>query len=217
MKSTTASILVVAVVILAIICAGCSSTSSGGASQAPAAGSAPSGGGAAATPAAAPSAECPTVAATNSWAGKWDTYTNVDRCVDERKRFYPPSADIPDPWNEPESPGGEMHVPLTITQTGCSVTGSAKLEGGSVGTLDCPVTFTGTIDKDNVISGTWKAYCNIDFSGSEKTTDAGTFTLWMEPGGSTFIGNFEGKAPGISEHINAWCPSANGNWVGKRA
>lgn len=112
-----------------------------------------------------------------------------------------------------------MELPVTFTQTGCDVTGSIIVgnNGTGVAPHGCPITLTGKVDKDTVLSGTWKAYCNIEFrGGDDKGDDAGVFTLWMEPGGTTFIGTFEGNNPGIAKGKAAECPGANGNWAGKR-
>jgi hypothetical protein len=76
----------------------------------------------------------------------------------------------------------------------------------------------GTVDSTGALKGTWKAYCNVQFEGAEggKTTDKGTFSLNMEPGGSTYIGSINTDDPGSIKHIADVCPGANSNWVGKR-
>jgi hypothetical protein len=69
-----------------------------------------------------------------------------------------------------------------------------------------------------VLSGTWKAYCDIGpFGDAREKDDTGVFTLWMEPGGSTFIGTFYGDNPDTLKNKAEGCPSANGNWAGRRA
>lgn len=217
MVLTSALILVI---IIAIACAGCTSPNTQGTAQS-SSGSGSTGSSAAggATAPAAAGGNCPTVSATNAWGGKWDSYANVDRCMDERQRFYPPSKDYEDPWNHPSRGAGNMHVPVTFTQTGCDVTGT--MSNGPDGTLvapyDCPIKLTGKVDKDNVLSGTWKAYCDIKWGGTENAKDTGVFTLWMEPDGAGFAGTIQGNDPGINKMIAENCPGANGNWVGKRA
>lgn len=168
-------------------------------------------------PASAAGSTCPSVDAAHSWNGKWDSKANQDRCFDMRELFYSPSADNPDPWNK--GTAGDMDFPVTFTQTGCDVSGSIVV--GEKGTIaaphGCPISLTGKVDKDNVLSGTWKAYCDIEFvSESISKEDSGIFTLWMEPGGTTFAGTFQGNSADIKKMVAESCPTQNGNWVGKR-
>jgi hypothetical protein len=130
--------------------------------------------------------------------------------MDLRKAFYPPSQDTPNQWEF--MTGWSNNMSITITQTGCDVTASVINNHDQ-----CPITLTGTVKKDNELTGTWKAYCNIRFNGAETADDGGKFSLWMEPGGSTFIGSFQGDNPGIADYFSRSCPGANSNWVGKRA
>jgi hypothetical protein len=90
---------------------------------------------------------------------------------------------------------GVMDFPVTFTQNGCDVTGSITVgpNGTLVATPGCPITLTGKVDSTGAASGTWHAYCNIETDGatsSDGTTDSGSWSLNMEPGGSTFIGTF---------------------------
>ena len=209
------------VIIIAIAFAGCSSkdtaATSGGAGQASSGvSSAPAG---AAAPAAA-GGNCPAVDAVHSWNGKWDSKATSEQCLDLRTHFYPPTKDNPDPWGE--FIGGGANFPLTFTQTGCDVAGSITIDtsGGTMGVKnDCPMTLTGKVDSKGVLSGTWKTYCGISFrpNYAKNLQEEGVFTLWMEPGGTSFVGTFSGNDPDIAKNKAESCPSANGNWVGKRA
>lgn len=219
MVLTSALILVI---IIAIACAGCTSPNTQGTAQSSSGsgstGSSAAGG--AAAPAAA-GGNCPAVDAAHSWNGKWDSHAGMDRCSDFRKAFYPATKDNPDPWGDIIGFPGDMHYPLTFTQTGCDVTGSIIAgPSGTVFTPDgCPITVTSKVDKDNVMSGTWKAYCAITFNAANgaKTNEEGIFRLWMNPEGSGFAGTFQGNNPDIAKLVADRCPDANGNWVGKRA
>jgi hypothetical protein len=134
-----------------------------------------------------------------------------------RKHFDPATADNPDPWNAGDA--DQENFPVTFTQTGCDVTGSITSGPNSNGMVPagCPITLTGKVDSTGAVSGTWKAYCNIVFHGTDKTLDSGVFSLNMEPGGSTFIGRFSTLNPDETKYESIECPSANSNWVGKRA
>jgi hypothetical protein len=115
-----------------------------------------------------------------------------------------------------------MDFPVTFTQTGCDVTGSITV--GPNGTLvaqpGCPITLTGKVDSTGAVAGTWHAYCNINLNGatsSDSTTDSGSWSLNMEPGGSTFVGTFGVSATDLAKYkSDESCSGANSNWVGKR-
>lgn len=214
------------IVLLVILVAGCTSTNSGAGSvtnspgdKNPSSttipGSAPPG----TTTVSSAVATCPAITATNTWAGKWDTYANGEVCMDERQRMYPPSKDYPDPWNNPPAGAGNFHVPVTFTQDGCDVKGSMKIEPGAanVAPENCPITLTGAVDSTGALRGTWHAFCDIEFSGGDNpAVDSGVFSMNMNPDGSGIVGRFVGTNPQIQEHA-AGCPTANSNWVGKRS
>jgi hypothetical protein len=233
MKQKLWYLVMIAGVIFAILCAGCSSTKASSAGEsssgpsAPAASSGNTGSSAAGAAAAATPATCPTLNGKGTWDGKWDGYLNEHPCSDQRVRFYPATTEIPDPWNNPDGSAGDIHVPVTFTQTGCDVAGSGKTveEGSANGIkMGCPVTFTGKVDSSGVLTGTWKAYCDFSFQSENAqngdvttlTEDAGKFSLWMDPTGNSFVGSFSGNNPGEITRKASSCPTANGNWAGKR-
>ena len=217
MKKMALTSAVIIIVILAIAIAGCSALKTPVSSQAPAAGSgssAASGGSAA--PAAA-GGTCPTQSSGKGlWDGKWDTWANSDPCYDGRQKFYPATTDNPDPW---EGVAGDMQPQGTFTQNGCDVTGSFTMgeDGVLVAPHGCPVSFTGTASGTE-LKGTWKAYCNIAFSGLDdnENVDSGTFDLWMDPTNNGFAGSFIGNSPNMATYISDNCPTGNSGWVGKR-
>jgi hypothetical protein len=215
MKKIVLTSAVIFIVILAMACAGCSSTKTTGSTPASTgnAGSAASSGGAAASAPAA--ASCPAVTAANSWTGKWDTWLNGDVCYDGRQKFYPVTQDHPDPW---DGVAGDIQPQGTFTQTGCAVTGSYILgeSGVLIAPHGCPISFTGTVDASGRLSGTWKAYCNIQFSGTDKTPDSGVFDLSMNPDGNGFAGKFSTTDSDQATYIANNCANAESNWVGKR-
>ena len=214
-KISSYGIIAVCLVVIAVAFAGCSvnktigttSSSSGNSGSASSSGQASS--------ASVTAATCPAVTAATSWTGTWDAYANHNFCEDLRKAFYPPSTDNPDPWTGVRGNGYGITLPITFTQTGCDVTGSAKIKE-----TDCPITFTGTVDKTGALSGTWKAYCDISFTSNSNagnpTTDNGVFNLNMEPGGSTFIGEMMHNDPDSMQAKPKGCPNGNSNFVGKR-
>ena len=204
-------------VILAIAVAGCSSTKTTGNTQASTGSSGTPAASGAASTTAGTSGTCPAVTSATSWTGLWASWSNDDVCYDGRAYFYPATADNPDPWNM--AVGGDEDFPVKFTQTGCDVTGSITVgeKGTEVAPHGCPITLTGKVDSTGAVSGTWKAYCNIMFTGTDKTLDSGVFNLNMEPGGSTFVGRFEGTNADLTTYHAEDCPSANSNWVGKRA
>ena len=218
MKLSYYTLLAAVLIVAALAFAGCSSikpsgtyTSSAG-TPAPAAvsGTAPAGSG----------GTCPVVTAATSWSGKWVSWGYSDPCFDARIHFYPATADNPTPWES--TMAGVMDFPVTFTQNGCDVTGSITVgpNGTLVATPGCPITLTGKVDSTGAASGTWHAYCNIETDGatsSDGTTDSGSWSLNMEPGGSTFIGTFGVSAADMAKYKTDNCDSANSNWVGKRA
>ena len=218
MKKIVVCTILIAFVVLSFGIMGCSSSNSattvpsaGTGSAAPAAGSSSS---------AASSGTCPAVTSATSWTGNWASWAYEDVCFDARVHFYPPNADNPEPWDHTFA--GVEDFPVKFTQTGCDVTGSIVV--GPNGTLvtppGCPITLTGKVDNNGAISGTWHAYCAVSARGapsSEGTTESGAFSLNMEPGGSTFVGTFGASAADTSKYKSDNCPSANSNWVGKRA
>lgn len=219
MKFSTAFFILI--IVIAVSIAGCSSTKSeSGTVPAPAptaAGSSPSG---SSSDTAATGGTCPVIAATNAWSGTWVSWSNEDICYDGRALFYPPTADNPDPWED--TAAGVEDFPVKFTQSGCDVTGSITV--GPNGTLvappGCPITLTGKVDSTGAVSGTWHAYCAIEARGapsSDGTTESGSFSLNMEPGGSTFVGTFGPSAADTAKYKTDNCPNANSNWVGKRA
>ena len=219
MRATYLSILAVMLVVAALLIAGCSSSKTAEPAQ-PSSGSAatPASGGS--TTPAASGGTCPVIDATHSWSGKWTSWSHSDVCTDGRIYFYPPTTDNPDPWDA--TVAGVEDFPVTFTQTGCDITGSIVV--GQNGTLvappGCPITLTGTVDSNGAASGTWHAYCDIEASGAssaDSKTDSGAWSLNMEPGGSTFIGTFGPSATDTAKYKADSCPSANSNWVGKRA
>ena len=219
MKKMVFAFSVLALVLLVIMIAGCTSSAPGGspAASSGSSGQAASQGNAAASQApAASGGTCPAVTSATSWTGKWDTWANGDVCYDGRQKFYPASQDNPTPW---DGVAGDIQPQGSFTQTGCDVTGSFTLGDSGVLTAPhgCPISFTGTVDSTGAVSGTWKAYCNVGFSGTDKTPDSGVWSLNMEPGGSTFVGRFVGNDADITTYIANNCPSGNSNWVGKRA
>lgn len=213
------TIFFILIVVIAVTIAGCSSTKSGSGTT-PAsngAGSSASGGNQDTPPASG--GTCPAASATNSWTGTWLSWSNENICYDGRALFYPPTADNPDPWEQ--TAAGVEDFPVKFTQTGCDVTGSITV--GPNGTLvappGCPITLTGKVDSTGAVSGTWHAYCAIETRGapsSDGTTESGSFSLNMEPGGSTFVGSFGPSAADTSKYKTDNCPNANSNWVGKR-
>jgi hypothetical protein len=217
LKKITLTITCIVLVILAITIAGCSSTKTSGNSQVATGNSGSGVATAAPTAAAAAAAACPAVTAATSWTGTWASWSNDDVCYDGRAYFYPSTADNPDPWDY--GVGGSEDFPVKFTQTGCDVTGSITVgqNGTAVAPSGCPISLTGKVDSTGAVSGTWKAYCNIQFSGTEKTLDSGVFSLNMEPGGAGFAGRFEGGDPVLTSYRTDSCRSANSNWVGKRA
>jgi hypothetical protein len=215
MRQGSWCLVVIAIVVLAVALTGCTMLNASGNSQSsPGSGSSSAGG---STSSAAGDGTCPSVDAAHSWAGKWDSHATAYVCNDMRKLFYPATKDNPHPWGNYMN--GDMTYPITVTQTGCDVTGSITAgKSGTTFTPDgCPITLTGKVDKDNVMSGTWKAYCDITFDGAKKAGDSGIFQVWMNPEGNGFAGTFYGNDPGIAKKKAADCPDSNGNWVGKRA
>lgn len=208
MKPNTWNLVVIIVLVLAVASAGCNSKDTSSTAGQGSSGTSGSPGGASVSGSGA----CPAVDVAHSWNGKWESLFNTDRCYDLRRAFYPPTADNPKPWESYY--GFASKTPITFTQTGCDVTGSALVEY-----TGCPITLTGTVDKDNVLSGKWKAYCGIRFYGAEegsKDDETGVFSLWMEPGGTTFSGSIQGDNPGIVKYVSDGCPQSNSNFVGKR-
>lgn len=231
MKTVHWSLIAIAILVITIACAGCSSTKNGGAgTTAPAntAAASSSGPASAAAAATATPGVCPTLNGKGTWDAQWDTYLNEDPCSDQRVRFYPATADLPDPWNNPAGGAGDIHVSVTLTQTGCDVTGSGKtVQEGTANAIQagCPITFTGMVDSNGMLTGSWKAYCDFEFSSQDAQTgnvndvkeDNGKFTLSMAPGGSTFIGSFAGSNAGESVWKSSECSGSNSNWAGKRS
>jgi hypothetical protein len=207
-------IIAVFIVVIAVALAGCTfnktigttTTSSGTTGSSSSSGQAAS--------ASATAATCPAVTAATSWTGKWTGMAVGPVCKDLRTAFYPATADNPDPWTNAE-PVGALELPITFTQTGCAVTGSATIVRSG-----CPVTFTGTVDSTGALSGTWKAYCDLTFgsiyTSKDNTADNGVFNLNMEPGGSTFIGEMMIHTPDLDQAKAKECPNGNSNFVGKR-
>jgi len=196
---------------------GCSSPNASTAAPPSGTGSAAS---AAGSSSGASSDTCPVVTSATSWTGNWASWSYEDICFDARVHFYPVTADNPEPWDHTFA--GVEDFPVKFTQTGCDVTGSITV--GPNGTLvappGCPITLTGKVDNTGAVSGTWHAYCNIEARGapsSDSTTDSGSFTLNMEPGGSTFVGTFGPAAADAAKYKADNCQGANSNWVGKRA
>jgi len=220
LKVSYLSIVAAALVVAALFLAGCSMMNPGGSAQTSSGNTgttgAAQGGNAAAAPAAASGGTCPAVTSATSWTGKWDTWANGDVCYDGREKFYPVTDQNPNPW---DGVAGDIQPQGSFTQTGCDVTGSWLLgdEGVITSPHGCPITFTGKVDSNGALSGTWKAYCNFEFSGTDATPDNGIFSLNMEPGGSTFVGRFMINDPDLNTYISNTCPNANSNWVGKRA
>ena len=112
------------------------------------------------------------------------------------------------------APNGNRAMSITFTQTGCAVTGS-----GIITRHGCPITYTGTVDSTGALSGTWKAYCDLDFgsiyTSQDNTADNGVFNLNMEPGGSTFIGEMMVHTPDLDQSKAKECPNGNSNFAGK--
>jgi len=216
MKEKYWYLVAIAVLLLAVVCAGCSSSKSGDAGKTSSADAGTSSS-AAVTTVAAPANSCPPVTAATSWTGKWASWSNNDECFDGRQYFYPPTEDNPEPWAGQYA--GQEEFPVTFTQSGCDVTGSITVgqNGTEVAPYGCPISLTGKVDSTGAVSGTWKAYCDIAFYGTEKSLDSGTFSLNMEPGGSTFIGTFGTSDTDVTTYKTTSCPSANSNWAGKRA
>jgi hypothetical protein len=128
--------------------------------------------------------------------------------------MYPATTDNPDPWKDMIN--SYRAIPITFTQTGCAVTGSAiKASNG------CPITYTGTVDNTGTLSGTWKAYCDLSWGGTytsqDNTADNGVFNLNMNPDGSGFIGEMMIHTPDLDQSKAKECPNGNSNFVGRRA
>ncbi|MHB8053427.1 MAG: hypothetical protein ACYDEZ_09125 [Methanoregula sp.] len=217
MKLSYYTLLAAVLIVAALAFAGCSSVTPPGTSTSSAGTQAPAA--ASGTAPASSGGTCPVVTAATSWTGKWVSWSNSDICDDGRVYFYPPTTDNPDPWDSTHA--GVEDFPVTFTQTGCDVTGSITV--GPNGTLvappGCPITLTGKVDSTGAVAGTWHAYCNIEASGassSDGTTDSGSWSLNMEPGGSTFIGTFGPSAADTAKYKADSCSNANSNWVGKR-
>jgi hypothetical protein len=218
-KKTEVTVIVIVLVILAAVIAGCSTTSKTATAGTGSAGSS----GTSATPAsgAASGGSCPAVTSATTWSGKWVSWGYSDPCFDARVHFYPPTTDNPTPWDS--TMAGVMDFPVTFTQTGCDITGSITVgpNGTMVAQPGCPITLTGKVDSTGAVAGTWHAYCNINLNGatsSDSTTDSGSWSLNMEPGGSTFIGTFGVSAADLAKYkTDEGCPNANSDWVGKRA
>ena len=216
MKISSFSLLVVLLVVAALLCAGCSSVKTSSSASAGNQGTAAASGGAAAS---GSGGSCPAVTAATSWTGKWVSWGYSDPCFDARIHFYPATSDNPTPWES--TVAGVMDFPVTFTQTGCDVTGSITVgpNGTLVATPGCPITLTGKVDSTGAVAGTWHAYCNIQTNGatsSDGTTDSGSWSLNMEPGGSTFVGTFGVSAADMTKYKGDNCDSANSNWIGKR-
>ena len=204
--------------LIVILAAGCSSQKPE--SAAPAAGSpagaasvAPAGSAAPAAPAAGGS--CTVLNGKGAWDGKWKGQIGgvSGRRADLRECFYPPTQDRPDPW---ESCGwSPVTVDMEFSQTGCDVNGKMKVTNSDV--KDCPVTVTGKAEGTSV-KGTWKAYCDLGAATSGITDESGSFSLWMEPTGVSFIGAFDGSSPAAVESTkDAVAEGLNSNFAGKRA
>jgi len=219
MKISLFTLFTVMLIVTAIAVTGCSSVKQ----QAPTTtgtSGAPASSGGDASPAAVSSGTCPATTSATSWSGNWVGWSNSDICDDGRVYFYPPNADNPDPWDSTHA--GVEDFPVKFTQTGCDITGSIVVgpNGTMVAQPGCPITLTGKVDSTGAASGTWHAYCNIQATGtssSDGTTDSGSWSLNMEPGGSTFIGTFGPSAADTAKYKADSCPNANSNWVGKRA
>ena len=219
MEGLKKGILVLVFIAAIVLAAGCTSTKSANSqtSAAPAGTGGSAAPGSAAPPAAAAGGTCPAVTAKTSWSGTWTTWAWEDLCHDGREVFYPATADNPDPWNRPGA--GVMDMPVTFTQTGCDITGSITVgpNGASGAKPGCPITLTGKVDSTGAASGTWHAYCDLPVYGipnNGDTEDSGVWNLNMEPGGSTFIGNFGGTD--TANYKSANCPTSTSNWAGKR-
>jgi hypothetical protein len=214
-KSSSYVIIAVLLVVIAVALAGCTANKTIGTNSASSGNSGSSSSSGQGSTASATAAACPAVTAATSWTGTWDAYANHNFCEDLRKAFYPPTTDNPDPWMGVRGNGYGITLPITFTQTGCDVTGSAKIKE-----TDCPITFTGKVDNTGALSGTWKAYCDISFTSNSNagnpTTDNGVFNLNMEPGGSTFIGEMMHNDPDSMQAKPKGCPNGNSNFVGKR-
>jgi len=207
-------IVLVMMVVVVLLSAGCSSQKSE--PTAPAAGSpqgaasvAPAGTAAAAAPAGG---TCSVLNGKGAWDGKWKGKIGgvSGRRADLRECFYPPTKDNPDPWED--CGWSPLLVDIEFSQTGCDVNGKMTTTDGG-----CPVTVTGKAEGTSV-KGTWKAYCDLGTAASGITDELGSFSLWMEPTGVSFIGAFDGSSPAAVESTkDAVAEGLNSNFAGKRA
>jgi predicted small secreted protein len=195
------SLLIIALIVAGILFAGCSTQKTDQTSS----GTASSGSGAAQAAPSDAAAACPTMNGKGAWDSAWQTHIET-RYTDARKAFYPATADVPDAWVRSDL---NTPMPMTFTQNGCDVSGTLTTSD------NCPVSFTGKVSGTN-LKGTWKAYCkmNVVTAGSD---ESGTFDIWMEPGGTTFAGVFDGSsAASLQQTADALASGQNGNFVGKR-
>jgi hypothetical protein len=114
---------------------------------------------------------------------------------------------------------GDRDFPVTVTQTGCDVTGSLTVGENDqiIAPHGCPITLTGKIDSTGAASGIWKTYCTVKFTRTQNSMDSMVWCLKREPGRYTFIGTFGTTDPNVISYNAGSCPSANSNWTGKRA
>ena len=208
-------IVLAMMVVVVLLSAGCSSQKSE--SAAPAAGS-PQGAasvspaGTAATAAPVAGGSCFILNGKGAWDGKWKGKI-MGRRADLRECFYPPTQDRPDPW---ESCGwSPLEVDIEFSQTGCDVNG--KMTATNYDIQACPVTVTGKAVATSV-QGTWKAYCDLGGAALGVTDESGSFSLWMDPAGVSFIGALDGSSPANVEATkDAVAEGLNSNFAGKRA
>jgi len=203
-------VLMIVLIVAALLVAGCTSNKPPVATPAT---SAPAGQGASAPAAAVTTAKsCVDASGKGVWTSTWDTYIG-DRCQDNRHHFFPATADNPDPWTGTQ--GTELNAQGTLTQNNCDVTGSVKIVGNVVNT-NCPISLTGKVD-GTAVKGTWKAFCDLMTSMNSNTKDdSGTFTIYMDPTSTGFIGVFQGNSPEVAKVVASDCPTQNGNWAGKK-
>lgn len=206
-------VILTVMMVVVILAAGCSSQKQE--SAAPAGGAPPgaASGAPAGTAAPAASGSCFTLNGKGAWDGKWKGQIggSQGRGTDLRSCFYPATKENPDPWEDCPS---HVTVDMELSQTGCDVNGKMTVTSSAV--KDCPVTMTGKAEGTSV-RGTWKAYCDLGTPVNGITDESGSFSLWIDPTGVSFIGAFDGSSPAAVVEMNsAVAEGLNSNFAGKR-
>jgi hypothetical protein len=212
-KTSYYGIIAVLIVVMAIALAGCTASKTTG-TMSDSSGSTGTASSSSPAAAATTTATCPTLSTTGAgmWNGTWSALANANKCADMRGHFNPPVKGV-DQW-QPNF-AGEYWMNTSFTQNGCDVTGTGTVSGPfPASTNSCPVTFTGTASGTSV-TGTWKAYCSLSF-GTGGKQESGIWDLYMDPTNNGFAGTFTCDTDTCRKSIAANCPTANGNWVGKR-